>query len=287
MTAYPAIEAFFDEATFTVTYLVSDPATRRAAIVDPVLDYDHRAGKIATRSADAVLARAAEKGLAVDWVLETHAHADHLTAARHIKSRTGAKVVIGEHIRDVQRIFGKLFDAADVSGEGREFDRLVRDGERLKLGDLEIEVMHLPGHTPADVAYRIADAVFVGDTIFMPDYGTARCDFPGGDAAQLYASVQRLLALGDDTRLFMCHDYPPAGRAFAFQSTVRAQREHNIHLHQGISQAEFVALRTARDKTLEMPVLILPAVQINIRAGVLPPPEANGVSYAKIPLNLL
>ena len=287
MTAYPAIEAFFDEATFTVTYLVSDPATRRAAIVDPVLDYDHRAGKIATRSADAVLARAAEKGLTVDWVLETHAHADHLTAARHIKSRTGAKVVIGEHIRDVQRIFGKLFDAADVSGEGREFDRLVRDGERLKLGELEIEVMHLPGHTPADVAYRIADAVFVGDTIFMPDYGTARADFPGGDAAQLYRSIRRLLSLPPETRLFMCHDYKAPGRdAYAWETTVAAERQRNLHVHDGVSEADFVAMRRRRDETLAAPVLLLPSVQVNIRAGNLPPAAPNGTVYLRIPVKI-
>lgn len=213
MTASPAITPFFDEATFTVTYLVADRATGRAAIVDPVLDYDHRAGRLSTASADAVLAKAAEKGLTVDWILETHAHADHLTAAPHIKARTGARVAIGEHIRDVQRIFAKVFGAPDVSGDGREFDRLVSDGERLDLGSLEIEVMHLPGHTPADVAYRIGDTVFVGDTIFMPDYGTARADFPGGDAAQLFRSIRRLLSLPPATRLFMCHDYKAPGRS--------------------------------------------------------------------------
>lgn len=287
MTAIPAIEAFFDEATFTVTYLVSDPATGRAAIIDPVLDYDHRSGKIATRSADVVLAKAAEKRLTVDWVLETHAHADHLTAARHIKARTGAKVVIGEHISDVQRIFGKVFAASDVSGEGREFDRLVKDGERLKLGGLEIEVMHLPGHTPADVAYRIADAVFVGDTIFMPDYGTARADFPGGDAAQLYRSIRRLLSLPPETRLFMCHDYKAPGRAsYAWETTVREERERNVHVRDGVSEADFVAMRRRRDETLAAPVLLLPSVQVNIRAGNLPPPDANGTVYLRIPVKV-
>lgn len=287
MAAVPAIEAFFDEATFTVTYLVSDPATGRAAIVDPVLDYDHRAGKIATRSADTVLARAAEKGLVVDWVLETHAHADHLTAARHIKARTGAKVAIGEHISDVQQIFGKLFGATDVSGTGSEFDRLVKDGERLKLGGLEIEVMHLPGHTPADVAYRIADAVFVGDTIFMPDYGTARADFPGGDAAQLYRSIRRLLSLPPETRLFMCHDYKAPGRGvYAWETTVAEERQRNVHVRDGVSEADFVAMRRRRDETLAAPVLLLPSVQVNIRAGNLPPADPNGTVYLRIPVKL-
>ncbi len=285
MTTRPAIDAFFDEATFTVTYLVSDPATRRAAIVDPVRDYDPKSGKASTQSADRVLDKARERGLKVDWILETHAHADHLTAAPYLKSKTGAKVVIGQHIVAVQKIFKGVFNAPDVSEAGREFDRLVRDGERLALGSLEIEVMHLPGHTPADVAYRIADAVFVGDTIFMPDYGTARTDFPGGDAATLHRSIRRLLSLPGETRLFMCHDYKAPGRdRFAWESTVAEERAHNIHVHDGVDEASFVALRTARDATLAAPVLLLPSVQVNIRAGNLPPPEANGVSYLKIPI---
>jgi glyoxylase-like metal-dependent hydrolase (beta-lactamase superfamily II) len=288
MTAKPAIEAFFDEATFTVTYLVSDPATGRAAIVDPVRDYDHKSGKASTQSADRVLARARERGLAVDWILETHAHADHLTAAPHLKARTGAKVVIGEHIRAVQKIFKGVFNAKDVSEDGREFDRLVSDGERLALGNLEIEVMHLPGHTPADVAYRTGDAVFVGDTIFMPDYGTARADFPGGDAATLYRSIQRLLSLPDETRLFMCHDYKAPGRDhYAWESTVAEECARNIHVHDGVDEAAFVDLRNRRDATLAAPVLLLPSVQVNIRAGNLPPPEANGVSYLKIPVRMI
>jgi glyoxylase-like metal-dependent hydrolase (beta-lactamase superfamily II) len=279
------IDAFFDEATFTITYLVSDPATARAAIIDPVRDYDPRSGRISTPSADRVLAKASERGLAVDWILETHAHADHLTAAPYLKERTGAKVVIGEHIRDVQKIFKPVFNAADISTDGREFDRLVRDGETLALGGLAIEVMHLPGHTPADVAYRIGDAVFVGDTIFMPDYGTARADFPGGDAATLHRSIRRLLALPGETRLFMCHDYKAQGRdRYAWESTVAEERAHNIHVHDGVDEAAFVALRTRRDTTLAAPVLLLPSVQVNIRAGNLPPPEANGVSYLKIPV---
>ncbi len=284
MSKSPAIDAFFDEATFTVTYLVSDPATRRAAIVDPVLDYDHRAGKLSTASADKVLAKVAERGLQLDWVLETHAHADHLTAAPHLKAKTGAKVVIGEHIKDVQKIFAKVFNAGDVSGEGSEFDRLVKDGERLPLGSLEIEVMHLPGHTPADVAYRIGDAVFVGDTIFMPDYGTARADFPGGDPVQLYRSVRRLLSLPPSTRLFMCHDYKAPGRdTYAWETTVGDERSENIHVHDGVCEAAFVDMRRKRDATLAAPVLLLPSVQVNIRAGRLPPPDANGVRYLRIP----
>ena len=285
MSDRPAIDAFFDEATFTVTYLVSDPATRRAAIVDPVLDYDHRAGAASTASADRVLARAAERGLAVDWVLETHAHADHLTAAPHIKARTGARVAIGEHIRDVQKIFAKVYDAPDVSGEGREFDRLLKDGERLALGSLEIEVMHLPGHTPADVGYRVGDAVFVGDTIFMPDYGTARADFPGGDAGQLYRSIRRLLSLPAPTRLFMCHDYKAPGRdRYAWETTVGEERAANIHVRDGVDEAAFVAMRRQRDATLAAPLLLLPSVQVNIRAGHLPPADANGTHYLRIPV---
>lgn len=285
MIAKPAIEAFFDEGTFTVTYLVSDPTTRRAAVVDPVHDYDPKSGRLSTTSADRLLARIAELGLTVDWILETHAHADHLTAAPYLRERTGAKVVIGEHIRDVQKIFKEVFNAADVSENGVEFDRLVRDGERFSLGGFEIEVMHLPGHTPADVAYRIGDAVFVGDTIFMPDYGTARTDFPGGDAATLYRSIRRLLSLPGDTRLFMCHDYKAPGRdVYAWEATVADERKRNIHVHDGVDEASFVAMRTKRDATLAAPVLLLPSVQVNIRAGHLPPADDNGVHYLKIPV---
>ncbi|MFI5000676.1 MAG: MBL fold metallo-hydrolase [Reyranellales bacterium] len=287
MPRQPNIDAFFDETTFTITYLVSDPESGRAAIVDPVLDYDHRSGKASTVSADRVLARAAERGVHVDWILETHAHADHLTAAPHLKAKTGGQVAIGEHIREVQKIFGKLFNASDVSGDGREFDRLARDGEKLRLGTLEIEVMHLPGHTPADVAYRIADCVFVGDTIFMPDYGTARADFPGGDATTLYRSIRRLLALPPQTRLFMCHDYKAPGReVYAWETTVADERARNIHVHDGVDEAAFVALRHKRDATLAAPTLLLPSVQVNIRAGHLPPPDSNGVSYLRIPVRL-
>ncbi|WP_428667200.1 MBL fold metallo-hydrolase [Reyranella sp.] len=287
MSVKPVIDAFFDEATFTITYLVSDPAQRRAAIIDPVLDYDHRSGKATTVSADRVLAKAAERGVRVDWVLETHAHADHLTGAPHLKARTGAQVAIGEHIKDVQKIFKPLFNAADVSGEGREFDRLLKDGEVLPLGDLAIEVMHLPGHTPADVAYRIGDAVFVGDTIFMPDYGTARADFPGGDAATLYRSIRRLLSLPPETRLFMCHDYKAPGRdRYAWETTVAEERARNVHVRDGVAEQAFVEMRRARDTTLAAPVLLLPSVQVNIRAGRLPPADTNGTSYLRIPVRL-
>ena len=288
MPTKPIIDAFFDEATYTVTYLVTDPETRRAAIVDPVLDYDHKSGKASTASAERVLAKAAERQASVDWILETHAHADHLTAAPLLKSRTGARVVIGEHIRDVQKIFRKVFNASDVSDDGREFDRLVADGETLPLGNLAIEVMHLPGHTPADVAYRIGDAVFVGDTIFMPDYGTARADFPGGDAATLYRSIRRLLSLPAETRLFMCHDYKAPGRdRYAWETSVADERARNVHVHDGVTEAEFVAMRRKRDATLAAPVLLLPSVQVNIRAGHLPPPDDNGQSYLRIPVKLV
>lgn len=287
MSVKPVIDAFFDEATFTVTYLVSDTGQRRAAIIDPVLDYDHRSGKASTTSADRVLAKAAERGVRIEWVLETHAHADHLTAAPHLRARTGAQVAIGEHIKDVQKIFTPVFNASDVSGEGREFDRLLKDGEVLPLGDLEIAVMHLPGHTPADVAYRIGDAVFVGDTIFMPDYGTARADFPGGDAATLYRSIRRLLSLPTETRLFMCHDYKAPGRdRFAWETTVAEERARNVHVQDGVAEQDFIDMRRARDATLAAPVLLLPAVQVNIRAGRLPPADANGVSYLRIPVRM-
>jgi glyoxylase-like metal-dependent hydrolase (beta-lactamase superfamily II) len=283
----PHIDAFFDEATFTVTYLVSDPTQQKAAVIDPVLDYDHRSGKASHVSADRVLAKARERGVQVEWVLETHAHADHLTAAPYIKARTGAAVVIGEHIKDVQRIFKPVFLAEDVSGEGREFDRLVADGDALPLGGLSIEVLHLPGHTPADVAYRIGDAVFVGDTIFMPDYGTARADFPGGDAALLYRSIHRLLSLPPQTRLFMCHDYKAPGRdRYAWETTVAEEKARNVHVRDGIDEETFVAMRCQRDGGLAAPVLLLPSVQVNIRAGRLPPPEANGVSYLRIPVRM-
>lgn len=287
MPGIPTIRAFFDEPTNTVSYLVSDPETKRAAIVDPVLDYDHASGKAATKSADAILEAAAKDGLSIDWVLETHAHADHLSGAPYIKLKTGAKVGIGEHIRDVQKIFRPVFNATDMRGDGSEFDRLFADGERFPVGSLEVEVMHVPGHTPADIAYKIGDAVFVGDTLFMPDFGTARADFPGGDARQLYRSIQRLLALPPQTRLFMCHDYKAPGRdQYAWETTVAEQRTQNAHVKEGVSEDAFVAMREARDATLAAPQLLMPSIQVNMRAGHLPPPDPNGVQYLKIPVKL-
>lgn len=287
MPGIPTVRAFFDEPTNTVSYLVSDPETKRAAIVDPVLDYDHASGKAATKSADAILEAAAKDSLTIDWVLETHAHADHLSGAPYIKLKTGAKVGIGEHIRDVQKIFRPVFNATDMRGDGSEFDRLFADGERFPLGSLEVEVMHVPGHTPADIAYKIGDAVFVGDTLFMPDFGTARADFPGGDARQLYRSIQRLLALPPQTRLFMCHDYKAPGRdQYAWETTVAEQRTQNAHVKEGVSEDAFVAMREARDATLAAPQLLMPSIQVNMRAGHLPPPDPNGVQYLKIPVKL-
>jgi glyoxylase-like metal-dependent hydrolase (beta-lactamase superfamily II) len=280
------IKAFFDEQTFTVSYLVWDGATRAAAIIDPVLDYDPKSGRTSTRSAEALLAAARQADLKLDWILETHAHADHLSAGAWLRERTKARIVIGEHITQVQKTFKALFNVPSQSVDGSDFDQLVSDGDRLKLGNLSIEVIHTPGHTPACVSYRIDDAVFVGDTLFMPDYGTARADFPGGDARTLYRSIRKLLALPPETRLFMCHDYKAPGRDdYAWETTVAAEREANVHVRDAITEDEFVRNRTARDRTLAMPVLIMPSVQVNIRAGELPPPESNGVSYLKIPLN--
>ncbi|MBM9914558.1 MULTISPECIES: MBL fold metallo-hydrolase [Stenotrophomonas] len=279
------IQAFFDETTNTVTYLVSDPVTRQAAVIDPVLDYDHRSGNVSTASADQVLADAAAQLLEVAWILETHAHADHLSAAPYLKERTGARVAIGEHICDVQAMFRPVFNLNDVSGDGGEFDHLLRDGETFTIGELEVEVLHTPGHTPACVSYRIGDAVFVGDTLFMPDYGTARADFPGGNARTLYQSIQKLLALPPATRLFMCHDYKAPGRAsYAWESTVAEERSRNVHVHDGVDADAFVAMRERRDATLAAPALLLPSVQVNIRAGRWPKAESNGVCYLKTPM---
>ena len=284
----PQIQAFFDQATFTVTYLVADPATRTGAVIDPVLDYDPKSGRTSTHSADAVLAAAKQGDIAIGWILETHAHADHLSAGAYLRGKTGAKIVIGENITTVQKTFAPIFNQNETPADGREFDSLVKDGDKLPLGNLTIDVMFTPGHTPACVSYKIADAVFVGDTLFMPDYGTARADFPGGDARALYRSIRRILALPPATRLFMCHDYKAPGReTYAWQTTVAEQRAKNVHINDGIGEDAFVAMRTARDKTLAMPVLILPSIQVNIRAGDLPPPESNGTRYLKIPLNRL
>lgn len=282
------IEAFFHEPTFSLTYLVWDPESREAAVIDPVLDYDPKSGRTGTPFIDKVLARAGELGLVLRWSLETHAHADHFSAAPVVQARTGAHTAIGAEICRVQATFKPIFDAEDVVPDGSAFDRLLENGELLPLGKAVIQVIAMPGHTPACVAYKIEDAVFVGDTLFMPDYGTARCDFPGGDAAKLYKSIRALLALPPKTRLFMCHDYKAPGRdRYAWETTVADQRAKNIHIHDGVSEAAFVAMREARDKTLDMPVLILPAVQVNIRAGHLPPPAANGIRYLKIPVDKL
>jgi glyoxylase-like metal-dependent hydrolase (beta-lactamase superfamily II) len=288
MTMDAKIRAFFDDETNTISYLVQDPQSRHALVIDPVLDFDPKSGRTATRSADRVLNAARADGLSIDWVLETHAHADHLSAAPYFLATAGARVAIGEHIRDVQRVFAPIFDATDITGDGRPFDRLLKDGEVLQVGGLAVEVMHTPGHTPACVSYRIGDDVFVGDTLFMPDYGTARADFPGGDARALYRSIRRLLSLPSHTRLWLCHDYKPPGRnEHAWQTTVGEERVANVQVHDGVSEDEFVAARTGRDKTLPMPVLLLPSVQVNIRAGHLPPPGSNGQIYLKLPVNRL
>jgi glyoxylase-like metal-dependent hydrolase (beta-lactamase superfamily II) len=285
MPSAPVIRAFFDEPTNTVSYLVSDPATRRAAVIDPVLDFDLASGEADVRSAEAILAAAREDGLTIEWVLETHAHADHLSAAPFIKAETGARIGIGEHIVEVQKIFRPVFLADDLATDGSDFDRLFADGERFPLGELEVEVLHVPGHTPADLAYRIGDAVFVGDTLFMPDYGTARADFPGGDARALYRSIRRLLALPAETRLFLCHDYKAPGRSdYRWETTVAEQRRASVHVHDGVGEDEFVAMRQARDAGLAVPRLLLPSIQVNIRAGRFPPAEANGVSYLRVPV---
>jgi glyoxylase-like metal-dependent hydrolase (beta-lactamase superfamily II) len=290
MAAIPDIHAFFDEPTNTVTYLIGCPATKRAAVIDPVFDYDHKSGKASVESADMVLSKAAAEGLTIDWVLETHVHADHLSGAPYVKLKTGARVGIGERIREVQKIFRPIFNAMDVSGSGSgsEFDHLFKDAETFKVGSFDVNVIATPGHTPACVSYKIADAVFVGDTLFMPDYGTARADFPGGDARQLYRSIHRLLSLPPDTRLFMCHDYlPKDGRTdFAWETTVADELSRNVHVHSGVSEEDFATMRDARDATLSAPALLLPSIQVNMRAGKLPPADGNGVHYIKVPVSL-
>ena len=281
----PIIRSFFDEATNTVSHLVADPHTGAAAVIDPVLDFNPASGQISTASADKLLAEVEKEGWNICWVLETHAHADHLSAAQFIKEMTGARIAIGEGILAVQKAFGPLLGADDIEASGADFDRLMADGEHLELGTLDIEIIATPGHTPACVTYLVGDAAFVGDTLFMPDYGTARTDFPGGDARQLYRSIRRLLSLPDEIRLYMCHDYKAPGRdAFAWQTTVREERERNLHVRDGISEDEFVAMREGRDATLPVPKLLYPAIQVNIRAGRLPPAEANGRRYIRIPL---
>ena len=287
MGAPPTIDAFFDEATNSVSYLVSDPTTRVAAVIDPVLGFDPASGAVDTHDADQILSAAARRGLTIKWLLETHAHADHLSAAHYLKARTGAATAIGIDIRAVQGVFGSKLEAEDAKPDGGDFDRLLQDGDRLPLGELEVEVIATPGHTPACVSYKIGDAVFVGDTLFMPDYGTARCDFPGGDARQLYRSMQRILSLPRETRLFMCHDYKAPGREhFAWQTTVGEQLDRNVHVGGGVAEDDFVAMREARDKTLSVPKLLYPAIQVNIRGGRFPPPNARGERHLKLPLTL-
>lgn len=287
MKPLPHIAAFFDEPTFTVSYLVGDPATHQAVVIDPVLDFDPASGKADTRSADRILAAAAAGDWTIVMLLETHAHADHLTAAPYIKAKTGAAIGIGEHIRKVQQVFRPMFDVTDLVPDGGDFDRLFADGEHFAVGDLDFEVIATPGHTPADVSYKVGDAVFVGDTLFMPDYGTARADFPGGDAGQLYRSIRKLLALPRETRLFMCHDYKAPGRAdYAWETTVGDERDRSVHVADGVSEDDFVAMRHARDAGLAAPRLLLPSIQVNIRAGRFPPAEANGVRYLRIPVKL-
>jgi glyoxylase-like metal-dependent hydrolase (beta-lactamase superfamily II) len=284
----PNIQAFFDPATWTVSYVVFDEPGGHCAIIDPVLDYDPKAGRTKYSSADKLIAFIKSKNLTLDWILETHAHADHLSSADYLKSVLGGNTAIGNKIPNVQQVFKKMFNMeSSFSPDGSQFDHLFEDGETFKVGRLHAKVIFVPGHTPADLAYQFAESIFVGDTMFMPDVGTARADFPGGDARQLYRSIRKLLDFPPETRLFMCHDYPPNDRPVQWESTVADERAHNIHVHDGISEDAFVAMRTARDATLEVPVLILPSVQLNVRAGQMPPAEDNGVAYFKIPINVV
>jgi glyoxylase-like metal-dependent hydrolase (beta-lactamase superfamily II) len=283
----PHIESFFDPATFTVSHVLACPVTRRAALIDPVLDYDPKSGRTATHSAEKLLAVVQSQGLQVDWLLETHAHADHLSAAPWLQQRVGGRIGIGAGIGGVQQRFARLLDAPDLSGSGQEFDQLFADGEHFQLGELDIEVMATPGHTPACVSYRVGQHVFVGDTLFMPDYGSARADFPGGNARELYRSIQKLLALPPDTQLHLCHDYPPASRAPAWTCTVAEQRAHNVQVHEGVDEASYVAMREARDATLAAPVLLWPSLQVNLRAGHFPPANSEGLVHLKTPINVL
>jgi glyoxylase-like metal-dependent hydrolase (beta-lactamase superfamily II) len=283
----PEVTAFFDEPTNTVSYVVADPATGECALVDSVLDYDQASGHTDHRSADAMVAFVRERGLEARWILETHVHADHLSAAPYLKQRLGGELAIGRGITVVQDVFGKIFNAGtEFQRDGSQFDRLFEDGDTFELGEIGCRVMHTPGHTPACVTYVVGDAAFVGDTLFMPDFGTARCDFPGGDARQLYRSIRRIFELPDETRLFMCHDYKAPGRDdYRWETTVGEEKRHNVHVREGVTEDEFAAMRTARDRTLGMPRLILPSVQVNMRAGQMPPPEDDGRRYLKIPVD--
>jgi glyoxylase-like metal-dependent hydrolase (beta-lactamase superfamily II) len=284
----PEVSSFFHEGSNTVCHVVHAPGDKRCAIIDAALDYDQAAGRTKADFADGIVAHAREHGLRVEWILETHAHADHLSAAPYLKERLGGKIGIGEHITDVQKLFKTLFNVEKTfNTDGSQFDRLFKEGDRFTIGPLEARVIHTPGHTPACITYVIGDAAFVGDTLFMPDGGTARADFPGGDAATLYRSIEKILALPPETRLFICHDYGPGGRAIAWETTVAEERAKNIHVRDGVAEPEFVKMRTERDQTLAVPTLLMPSIQVNMRAGELPPPEDNGVSYIKIPLNKL
>jgi glyoxylase-like metal-dependent hydrolase (beta-lactamase superfamily II) len=285
----PVVRGFFDEDTFTVSHVVHDPSTKRTAIIDSVWNFDEASGRTSFASADEIIAYVEAEGLGVDWVLETHAHADHLSAGPYLQEKLGGKLVIGSGITTVQDVFGKIFnEGTEFARDGSQFDRLLGDGDEIVLGSVPIIALHVPGHTPADIAYLIGDALFAGDTMFMPDYGSARADFPGGCARELYRSVRRLMKLPDETRVFMCHDYKAPGRdQYAWETTIGAERSGNVHIHEGISEDDFVAMRTARDKTLDMPKLILPSLQVNIRGGRLPEPEDNGVRYIKIPIDSL
>ena len=284
----PSVTAFFDEATFTVTYVVADPDSAHAAIIDPVLDYDPASGRTSTASADKVAGFVGDNGLHVDWILETHVHADHLTAAPYLKEKLGGRIAIGSNVAAVQEVFKGVFNIEDLATDGSQFDHLFEDGDEFEVGGISGSVLGTPGHTPACITYVVGDAAFVGDTLFMPDFGTARTDFPGGDAGMLYDSIQRILSLPAATRLFLCHDYKAPGRdEFAWETTVAEQREANVHINQGVSRDEFVAMREGRDSELGMPRLILPSIQVNVRAGRLPEAEANGVRYLKIPLDAL
>jgi glyoxylase-like metal-dependent hydrolase (beta-lactamase superfamily II) len=285
----PNVTAFFDEPTFTVSYVVADPDTKACAVVDSVLDYDPASGRTNTGSADEIVAFIRDRGLTLEWILETHVHADHMSAAPYLQKTLGGKIAIGAEIRTVQTVFGKIFnEGTEFQRDGSQFDKLLVDGDTLRIGNMEARAMHTPGHTPACMTYVVGDAAFVGDTMFMPDYGTARADFPGGDARTLFRSIKKVLSLPPETRLFMCHDYKAPGRdEYRWETSVAEERAHNIHVHDGISEDEFVAMREARDATLDMPRLILPSIQINMRAGQLPEPEDNGLRYIKIPLNAL
>jgi glyoxylase-like metal-dependent hydrolase (beta-lactamase superfamily II) len=285
----PSVKGFFDEETFTASYVIADPETGIAAIIDSVLDFDQPSGRTSTASADAIIAYVRERGLTVEWLLETHAHADHLSAAPYLQDRLGGRIAIGREILTVQKVFGEIFnEGPDFARDGSQFDHLFGDGDAFSIGGISAMALHVPGHTPADLAYVIGDAVFVGDTMFMPDYGTARADFPGGDARRLYASVRRLMALPGQTRVFLCHDYKaPDRQEYVWETTIHAQRTGNVHAHDGIGEDQFVEMRAKRDATLGMPRLILPSIQVNMRAGHFPEPEANGIRYLKLPLNLL